>query len=96
MINVTSYYEEVLPAGDYVFRFLDASDYVAAITAENGGADSLVFKSKASDTTGFEDVDFIATEAYATILSVPFGRRLYVTLAGEETISFRIHRRPDA
>jgi len=95
-MQVLSQFNDELPAGDHVFRLVAAADYVMKITANNGGPTALSFKDLATDSDGIEDAEFVSGAAYASVVTVPLGSRLYITLAGAETVSFRLYRRPDA
>ena len=94
-ILALNHHEDHLPAGDHRFQLQPGARYVIFISAENGGATSLLTKHRDTDTEGVEDPDFVSGEVYSTVYYSPKGTYLYITLAGEEVVTIRLHKNPE-
>lgn len=91
MIDVQAERVMNLPAGTHHFRLSKGFRYALLVSAENGGASSILLKSKWSDSSGVEPDFFEPGEAFGAHFPVPIGSILEIVLAGEEAVHLVRH-----
>lgn len=91
MIEVQAERVVTLPAGTHHFRLSKGFRYALLVSAENGGATSVLLKSKWSDTNGVAPEFFESGEAFGAHFPAPIDSILEIILAGEETVHLVRH-----